>query len=581
MADRIIQTADLSTIGKNLEVLSDGIRVVHEDVVTTNKHVMNVDSNVRVVYDEVEKLKGEFLKYVDAQLKANRLQQARTTIISIRQELEKEYGHYDEVRRSCIGILQATDLELVRKGTISTISENLLVEAPRYWLAPCLVALAAWISDDKPLADRAVKEAIHRDDEKTSLFFSLVTRRADRKQATLQWVSRFMENQDSENLNRNAVIILDAYASGLLGQDTKGLVTAQMEKWLNHLKDKPGFVETQRKNWASAILLKKKKYAGKGYTYLPACSSTWPQLSDVMAGAILNTTIYNYFDSIYKKQSSTESLKEQLDQILETLVTEFDEEELPWRKKEKFEQLIIDNGGDEKLAQKKMKIEETAFEEKKDFTQLLTDSAMKPEISHASPSTQKFAISLSKEWILEGYQDVVAGNRANVPDEINLSVDGYSCSTRDGENENELIEGFKKNMETVRAEQLAQYELTAGDTVAFYGGIAIAVIGLIMLVSGSMLFGLIAVIAGCILVVKHISKKNAVEKGREAVNQQINERIEKGTQALRALCAEVVDFRAEFAKEDAVSAQVLDFLEAITPSEYVKNLTENGKSVLI
>ncbi|UNT93698.1 hypothetical protein [Allobaculum sp. Allo2] len=89
MADRIIQTADLSTIGKNLEVLSDGIRVVHEDVVTTNKHVMNVDSNVRVVYDEVEKLKGEFLKYVDAQLKANRLQQARTTIISIRQELEK------------------------------------------------------------------------------------------------------------------------------------------------------------------------------------------------------------------------------------------------------------------------------------------------------------------------------------------------------------------------------------------------------------------------------------------------------------------------------------------------------------
>lgn len=131
-----------------------------------------------------------------------------------------------------------------------------MISTPGYWLAPCLVALAAWINDQQELAERALKEGLKRNDEKTSLFFALICRRADRKSASLKWTQRYLANQDEENLDRETVIILDAFASGLLGADSEGVISKQMNEWLDHLADKLGFVEQQTKQWSDAIMLK-------------------------------------------------------------------------------------------------------------------------------------------------------------------------------------------------------------------------------------------------------------------------------------------------------------------------------------
>lgn len=69
------------------------------------------------------------------------LNQAETRLVKIRQELEKKYGHYDIVRRTTTGILQADDIGIVKKDTISNATEELMISTPGYWLAPCLVAL--------------------------------------------------------------------------------------------------------------------------------------------------------------------------------------------------------------------------------------------------------------------------------------------------------------------------------------------------------------------------------------------------------------------------------------------------------
>ena len=106
-----------------------------------------------------------------------------------------------------------------------------------------MVALAAWINDQPELAEKAVKEGLKRNDEKTSLFFALICRRANRKNACLKWTQRYLANQDEENLDRNSIIILDAFASGLLGADTEGVISRQMNEWLSRLEDKPGFTE--------------------------------------------------------------------------------------------------------------------------------------------------------------------------------------------------------------------------------------------------------------------------------------------------------------------------------------------------
>lgn len=581
MADYSISSANLSAIENGLRNINDNLGTINNHIEVVDKHVDNVGSNVKVVYDEVSALARDFHDFVQLQVKANALSKAQQRVIQIRQEMEKKFGHYDIVRRTTTGILQADDIGIVKKDTISNATEELMISTPGYWLAPCLVALAAWINDQPELAERALKEAIKRNDEKTSLFFALICRRADRKSAALKWTQRYLANQDEENLDRKTVIILDAFASGLLGADSEGVVSRQMSEWLEHLADKSGFVEQQTKQWSEAINLKRKPLAPDHYTYLRKYSKTWPVLQDIMEGAMLHAEILEYFTAIFEQEVSNDSLKAQLDEILNNLVTEFDDEEIPLRKEEKFNQFVIDFDGDEDRARKNMAIEETAYEIHKDFTQLLTDAAMKPESSNASVSTQKFAIALSKDWVSNAYNDVIAQNRMKIPNEIEINVDTFNDKTTDGKDENELIGRFNSLVNSEKMTALQPITLSGFEKFCLFGGAAIGAIGLIMLLSGHVFLGLIAIIAGVGMVINHFSKKKQMEQTRQNIEAQFEEKRRNGTQVIRATLAEVVDFRAEFAEKDAESQQVVDFLEQITPEQYVRKLSDSTRRIKV
>lgn len=295
MSERIIHQADLRAIENNLRSIHEGLRVIDDRVDLANE-------NLQTVYDEIGSLAQEFHDFVNIQQKANRLSQAETRLVKIRQEIEKKYGHYDVVRRTTTGILQADDLGIVKKETISTATEELMISTPGYWLAPCLVALAAWINDQPELAEKAVKEGIKRNDEKISLFFALICRRANRKNACLKWAQRYLANQDEENLDRNSIIILDAFASGLLGADTEGVISRQMNEWLSRLEDKPGFTERQTEQWSEAINLKRSELDEDLYPNLRKYSNSWPVLEDILAGAHLHEQMLNYLTDIFEKK---------------------------------------------------------------------------------------------------------------------------------------------------------------------------------------------------------------------------------------------------------------------------------------
>ena len=237
--DYAISRADLSAIENGLSTINSNVGVVNNNITEVNSNVMLVDS-------EVGKLAKDFYDYVQKADRQHNLSVAETRLIKIRQEIQTKYGHYAEVRRSTTGILQADDLGIIRGETISTVTEEMMINCPNYWLAPCLVALAAWINNQPELAEKALKEGLKRNDEKTCLLFALICRRADRKPSSMKWIQRYLANQDEENLDRNCVIVIDAFASGLLGMDSEGIVIKQIQEWLDKLEEKPGFVEAQK-----------------------------------------------------------------------------------------------------------------------------------------------------------------------------------------------------------------------------------------------------------------------------------------------------------------------------------------------
>ena len=572
MSDKLISRADLSLIERSLSNLAGSIDYV-------NNRVDQVDDNVKIVYNEVEKLANEFREYVEMQSLANRKAEAKMNLSAIRDKLKDNFGHYDVVRRTATGILQANDLAIVKSSMLSHVTEKQMIETPNYWLTPCLVALSAWINDDKALAERALAEGIRRNDEKTSLFFGLICRRIGRESSSLKWFARYLEAQDEEKLDRKAVIVLDAFASGLLGNDTENFVYQQIQEWMSNLEAKPGFTEKQLDNWKNAINSKRVPLQKGLYPYLEKYSNTWDNLKDVLEGANLNNDLYEYFKKVFEQKEETKKLKVELDKILDSLVTEFDEEELPLKREEQFEELVVKYNGSESRANAQIALEKSVYDDYRDFMQLLTDASMNPEESKLSVATQKFATALSRNNIVTAFNDVVAQNRMNVPYEIEINVDTFNDKTQDGEDEEEILDRFEKLVEQEKQTELSKVKLSIFEQFCLYGGGVILLYGIIKSFADKS-FALITIILGIGSIVYHITAKQKIKKLIDKINNAYAQKLESGKQIIRATIAEIVDFRVEFSERDVESKKVLDFFEQIKPEEYIRRLTNAERKII-
>ena len=572
MSDKLISRADLSLIERSLSNLAGSIDYV-------NNRVDQVDDNVKIVYNEVEKLANEFREYVEIQSLANRKAEAKMNLSAIRDKLKDNFGHYDVVRRTATGILQANDLAIVKSSMLSHVTEKQMIETPNYWLTPCLVALAAWINDDKALAERALAEGIRRNDEKTSLFFGLIYRRIGRENSSLKWFARYLEAQDEEKLDRKAVIVLDAFASGLLGNDTENFVYQQIQEWMSNLEAKPGFTERQLDNWKNAINSKRVPLKSGLYPYLEKYSNTWGNLQDVLEGANLNNDLYEYFKKVFEQKEETKKLKVELDKILDSLVTEFDEEELPLKREEQFEELVVRYNGSESKAHAQMALEKSVYDDYRDFMQLLTDASMNPEESKSSVATQKFATALSRNNIVTAFNDIVAQNRMNVPYDIEINVDTFNDKTQDGEDEEEVLNRFENLVEQEKQTDLSKLKLNMFEQFCLYGGAAVVLYGIIKSFMDKS-FAFITIILGIGLIIYHFTAKQKVQKLIQKTIENYAQKLESGKQIIRATIAEIVDFRIEFTEKDAESKKVLDFFEQIKPEEYIRRLTNSERKII-
>ena len=572
MSDKLISRADLSLIERSLSNLAGSIDYV-------NNRVDQVDDNVKIVYNEVEKLANEFREYVEMQSLANRKAEAKMNLSAIRDKLKDNFGHYDVVRRTATGILQANDLAIVKSSMLSHVTEKQMIETPNYWLTPCLVALAAWINDDKALAERALAEGIRRNDEKTSLFFGLICRRIGRENSSLKWFARYLEAQDEEKLDRKAVIVLDAFASGLLGNDTENFVYQQIQEWMSNLEAKPGFTERQLDNWKNAINSKRVPLKSGLYPYLEKYSHTWSNLEGVIERANLNNDLYEYFKKVFEQKEETKKLKVELDKILDSLVTEFDEEELPLKREEQFEELVVRYNGSESKAHAQMALEKSVYDDYRDFIQLLTDASMNPEESKSSVATQKFATALSRNNIVTAFNDIVAQNRMNVPYDIEINVDTFNDKTQDGEDEEEVLNRFENLVEQEKQTDLSKLKLNMFEQFCLFGGAAVVLYGIIKSFMDKS-FAFITIILGIGLIIYHFTAKQKVQKLIQRTIESYSQKLESGKQIIRATIAEIVDFRIEFTEKDAESKKVLDFFEQIKPEEYIRRLTNSERKII-
>lgn len=563
---RVISYADLSIINNALRSISSDMKGVHSELGTLNFKQDQMES-------ELVKLADSFADFVEADLMHKALQLAETRQGNLKQDLQIKFGYYAEVRRMATGILQGVDTGVISDDTLKFTTEEVMIKAPGYWLAPALVALAAWVRSDKDTNEKALHEALKRDDYKTTLFFMLVMRRLVRNDASLKWLERYFMHQNPHNLDREFIIILEAVTTGVFPPAARQLMMANVKNWLDQLMQGDNFISEQKSQWIRFFEASGPLPDGK-YPLLEKFSTNWGSLENSLKEAKTHDVLNAHFKDIISSSADfSKGAKVQLDEILSLLVTNFDDEELPLQEQVRFNQLIIQMDGNKAAAQAVMDAEKHIFDEQVDFLQLLTNASFNPELSGATKVTQALAVSISQPWIVEAHDTFTAQSRNRTPQTVELAIDDFKTATKDGSDEKELLKKQETFYQNVLAIELGKLSFP-------YAGV---IVGALVCLLGFWAFGLhlIAGIAG--LGIGIILIWNAVNSHRKAkvkITQNIEERKQKAREVLRGCIAETVDYRKEHATEDSKAEKVRQLLASITPEDFSSVSKETARNII-
>jgi hypothetical protein len=519
MSNQVISYADLSYINNALSSISSNLSDVNSELGSINYKQDQLEN-------ELTKLADAFADYVEADIKHKSLQLAETRQGNLKQDLQIKFGYYAEVRRMATGILQGVDTGVVSDDTLRHTTEEVMIKAPGYWLAPALVALAAWIRNDKSTNEKALAEALKRDDYKTTLFFMLVMRRLTRNEASLKWLERYFMHQNPQNLDREFIIILEAVTTGVFPPAARQLMMTNVKGWLDQLSQGDNFINEQKSQWVKFFEASGPLSDGK-YPLLEKYASNWDNLETSLKEAKIHGILNTHFKDIISSSADfSKGIKVQLDEILSLLVTNFDDEELPLQEQVRLNQLIIQMDGDKNAAQAIVDTEKHIFEEKVDFLQLLTNASFNPELSGATKVTQALAVSISQPWIVEAHDTFTAQSRNRIPQTVELNVDGFKTTTKDGSEENDLLKKQDTFYKNILESELSKLSFP-------YGGVIIgALICLLGLWAFTIYFvaGFIGIAIGGVLIWNNINNYN---KAKENITDNVEERKRKAKEVLR------------------------------------------------
>jgi hypothetical protein len=425
-----------------LERELDSVRREHQG---TLNEVGRLAGNIARLTKEIRSLNSEFETFREDEIRARNRQYAQTRLIDIRADRDRKFGHYDAVRRGTLGILQAMDAGIVTQSALQQAAERLMIDTPGYWLAPAQVAIAAWINNNEGLANRALVEAMARDPNKATLFFCLVLARHERYEATAKWMYEYINRQDPMALSREFTVVLDAAVQGALGERAFQLVKQRCITWHEQLRTAETIVHQQTELWQRQIERKQKDIAGHFVT-LARCSPDWPSVAKWLNAS----TVYEETETWLRNQLDTtevrqDGLRQRVDGVLRSLVTEYDQiedslrqEELVWSHAMEEQH---DNGFISRLRAA------SADDENTDFMSLLTKIGISPEQAGASRATMQLALRLSAQWVTAAADSLSRGSLKKKYGNISIKIEGWRGTVNDNGDHAEALSEFDQYVE--------------------------------------------------------------------------------------------------------------------------------------
>lgn len=526
---------DIAPLERRLDKVTEATNRIEWELTQNNNRLGQVAEELSVLSHELNVLKASFDRFMDDSKKATALQKAATELIRVRQELEQSFGGYKVVRETMLGVLQATDLALVKKNTISQVTEELMLSTPDYWLAPCLVAVAAWIGNDRALANRAIKEAVKRDEEKTALAMALICRRNNRTDTCFEWLSIYFAHQNAEHFTESNFTYLNAYLNGVFGPDKKHMCEDYVAKWLREIQSNGAdFEQHQTEVWREYC----ENFTVDLEGQFPEMRSNVCEYAEIAAYVSrINSVgrISDKFSSIKNITVEEEKLKKDIDQTLVSLISRCDEREEPLRKEERYLQAIRYFDGDTDAAKRSvLEADRKRTEETIDLVSQMTNIIINRE--DARPSERKTSVNFLSSYIRSGFKEYIMEKKPEFPEKITLNVDTWSGATADGTNDDELQRSYELHMQQERQRELAEVKMDKPKQRKILAGI-LGGVGLILVIL-FMPLGIMSLIGAGVCFLTSGSVEKANQQKVVKINTEYDVKIATGKKKIGDILAE-------------------------------------------
>lgn len=546
--------------------------VVQSELASVHTHVGQVRNEVVTAQTELAELRRNFEEYVLQAERTANIQRAETKLSGLKDDLEREFGHHNVVRRTSVGILQAFDVGNVSNRTVSQVSEELMIQTPRYWLAPAIVALAAWSRGDEENARLSVAEAFRRDARKCALFFALVLRRQSRMDASVRWLRQYLLGMDPMNLTREFVVVLECINKGAFGPQGEALAAEKLSEWTTQLRSDPEVLDKQVEAWRAFVATQAQQLNRSEFPVLRLTCPQWPLLESLVEDASAIPVTIEWFETAQNRLDSRGDIaSDVLDSILDTLVTEYDEDELPLRREIVYNEAILDENGDLDRARSQADAMQKVLNEYEDVVTLQTGAAMYPERAGVGPGTQRAAIGVSRDEAIAGVSAFTAGYRSRVLHAITITLSPSHSSYAQAMNfpgwseqsstpEPQAINGLVSTWQQALAAERERLRFkpktmtipiviaSAITLIAFF--IAPPVPGLIALLASAGVIGLM-----------WRSREGKAKAALAALAAAEQQAIDESVRLYRAAIAEYLDLGGEYQALDSQEAELLHLLQ--------------------
>ena len=536
--------------------ISQGVHTVNQASSRLSEFLANVDNSLNHSASQVDEAQSLEEQAYQVQLKTEELyplfknmEEANKNIRDLNNRKYYEFAQYRIVRKIMQGFMENLDLNLVNVELIYKAVEKNHLQTPDFWLTSAMLAVMAWKSDQKEMADRAIKEALALDKKNAIIFFFIFNLRMARDETAVRWLLEY-EKCEMTGSDRENFLMMFSLISRTLHENVSPEVRTRITEFVNIIiqqsLDAEGYSEEALVN----------RIASRFYTMIRPGSYKYPNLARSVSGfedmtRTLDMAANNY--NILEKISrilnvSTAEHNKYLKEFMNQLIARPNTVEKETYDLIRFNETVILRRGDKSAAQEEYDSSRQEEESRINLISCMVDWADDEHNESINEQMRYNMFVLVSDYEKKGTHRYAEQYRARYKETWPIEIGEYSttCDFGNYHSESQKIGVFFQNWLAAQLKTIsntASYILFAISLVLVAGGIYFQAY-----IPGA-IAAIVSVAVGFLLIYSNNRK-------RENLKTEAENRTSKTIQQLQVLFGEFDEVRKTIGKFDSVTSQI-------------------------